>query len=210
VQLSQRFTETCRHLANTRSGFKGTIHNRDYESAFHPVPPRGRYYCEDRTARKQTSLRTRDEKAALTLLHAKNEAERQPILNLQLARTYLTACDSALTARTWQAPRPLARRQTRRTAVGGSGRMAQGTAPRLRMRPAADGNAGTSTSSSVAAPLGTVSAKDSPRKTPQGFSCQSLPAVPSRCFRTAACNQDATANSLRGDWLSAPRQQNGR
>ena len=33
------------------------------------------------------------------------------------------------------APRPTARRQTRRTAVGRSGRLAQGTAPRLRTRP---------------------------------------------------------------------------
>src|SRR6185436_10546178 len=62
----------------------------------------GVFYYEDRQTRKQTSLRTRDEAEALTLLHAKNESARQPVLNLQIARTYLAACDPALSARTWQ------------------------------------------------------------------------------------------------------------
>ena len=60
------------------------------------------FYCEDRTTRKQTSLRTRDKHAALTLLHAKNESVRQPVLNLQIARAYLAAGDPAMSARTWQ------------------------------------------------------------------------------------------------------------
>jgi integrase len=60
------------------------------------------FYCEDRTTGKQTSLRTRDESEALTLLNAKNESARQPALNLQLARTYLSAGDPALSSRTWQ------------------------------------------------------------------------------------------------------------
>jgi integrase len=62
----------------------------------------GVYYCEDRTTRKQTSLRTRDEEEALRLLNAKNESHRQPVLNLQIARVYLSAGDPALSARTWQ------------------------------------------------------------------------------------------------------------
>ncbi len=62
----------------------------------------GVFYCQDRTTGKQTSLRTRDEDAALTLLHAKNESVRQPVLNLQIARAYLTAGDPAMNARTWQ------------------------------------------------------------------------------------------------------------
>jgi len=65
-------------------------------------PRNGVYYCEDKTTGKQTSLRTKDEAEALTLLNAKNEAFRQPVLNLQIARTYLTACDPILSARTWQ------------------------------------------------------------------------------------------------------------
>ena len=59
------------------------------------------YYCEDTTSGKQTSLRTKDEQEALTLLNAKNEAARQPILNLQIARTYMAASDPALSTRTW-------------------------------------------------------------------------------------------------------------
>jgi len=62
---------------------------------------RGVFYCEDRSTGRQTSLRTRDESAAVTLLHAKNESLRQPVLNLQIARAYLTAGDPALCARTW-------------------------------------------------------------------------------------------------------------
>jgi len=47
---------------------------------------RGRvYYCEDTITRKQESLRTQDKAEALTLLHAKNEAARQPFLNLRIA-----------------------------------------------------------------------------------------------------------------------------
>ena len=63
----------------------------------------GVYYSEDTTTRKQHSLRTKDEAEALTLLNAKNESFRQPVLNLQIARAYLTASDPAMTARTWQA-----------------------------------------------------------------------------------------------------------
>jgi len=64
----------------------------------------GVYYSEDTVTRKQHSLRTRDEGEALTLLHSKNEAHRQPVLNLHIARTYLTATDPEIAKRTWQAP----------------------------------------------------------------------------------------------------------
>jgi hypothetical protein len=60
------------------------------------------FYCEDTTTAKQMSLRTRDEAEANTLLYAKNESCRQPVINLQIARSYLSACDPALSARTWQ------------------------------------------------------------------------------------------------------------
>ena len=62
------------------------------------------YYAEDTTTGKQISLRTKDETEALTLLHSKNEAYRQPVLNLQIARTYLTATDPEVAKRTWQVP----------------------------------------------------------------------------------------------------------
>ena len=53
------------------------------------------FYCEDTTTRKQTSLHTKDRDDALRVLHAKNEAELQPAINLQIARAYLTASDAA-------------------------------------------------------------------------------------------------------------------
>ena len=61
----------------------------------------GVYYSEDTVTRQQHSLRTKDEAEALTLLHSKNEAHRQPVLNLQIARTYLTATDPEVANRTW-------------------------------------------------------------------------------------------------------------
>ena len=51
----------------------------------------GVYYTEDTTTHKQHSLRTKDEAKAVTLLNAKNESFRQPVLNMQIARAYLTA-----------------------------------------------------------------------------------------------------------------------
>lgn len=60
------------------------------------------YYCQDTTNGQQSSLRTKDEGEALALLHSKNEAFRQPVLNLQIARTYLTASDPEVAKRTWQ------------------------------------------------------------------------------------------------------------
>src|ERR1017187_7332774 len=62
----------------------------------------GVFYSEDTTTGKQLSLRTKDEAEALTLLHSKNEAHRQPVLNLQIARTYLTATDPEVANRKWQ------------------------------------------------------------------------------------------------------------
>jgi integrase len=61
------------------------------------------FYCEDTTTKKQTSLKTKDKAEALTLLNARNEAARQPQLNVQIARTYLSASDPAIAGRTWQA-----------------------------------------------------------------------------------------------------------
>jgi len=62
----------------------------------------GVYYCEDTATGKQSSLRTRDKSDALRLLQVKNEATRQPAMNLQIAQIYLQHGDPALAARTWQ------------------------------------------------------------------------------------------------------------
>jgi hypothetical protein len=61
------------------------------------------FYCQDSATGQQTSLRTKNEEEARALLHSKNEAFRQPTLNLQIARTYLSASDPEVAKRTWQA-----------------------------------------------------------------------------------------------------------
>ena len=49
----------------------------------------GMFYIEDTQTRKQESLGTKDRAEAVSLLNARNEAVRQPHLNLQLAKAYL-------------------------------------------------------------------------------------------------------------------------
>jgi len=62
----------------------------------------GTFYVENVGTKKQESLRTKSRPEALVLLAAKNEAARQPALNLQIARTYLAASDPLMPKRTWQ------------------------------------------------------------------------------------------------------------
>ena len=62
----------------------------------------GRYYAEDTTTGKQSSLGTRDKAEANRLLHARNEAAYQPAFNKQMAKTYLAAGDPRANIRTWQ------------------------------------------------------------------------------------------------------------
>ena len=61
------------------------------------------YYCVDTQTRKRTSLETASEDEAQQIVQARNQAERQPIINLQIARAYLMASDPAVGTRTWQA-----------------------------------------------------------------------------------------------------------
>jgi|GEM_PF-2563815 hypothetical protein len=58
----------------------------------------GVFYCEETATGKQTSLRTKDEGEAITLLNTKNEATRQPAMNLQIAQVYLQHADATLGA----------------------------------------------------------------------------------------------------------------
>ena len=53
----------------------------------------GVFYAEETATGKQTSLRTKDEAEAITLLNTKNEATRQPAMNLQIAQVYLQHAD---------------------------------------------------------------------------------------------------------------------
>jgi len=59
------------------------------------------YYCVDTQTGQRTSLRTRTEEEAGQIVQAKNQAERQPVLNLQIAKAYLAAADSTFIQRTW-------------------------------------------------------------------------------------------------------------
>lgn len=62
----------------------------------------GVFYSLDTERNKQTSLATKDFQDAQRLVHAKNEACRQPAINLQIARAYLTASDPQIATRKWQ------------------------------------------------------------------------------------------------------------
>jgi hypothetical protein len=61
----------------------------------------GVWYIEDSETRVQRSLRTRNQIEAKRFLQAENEAYRQPAINVQIARAYLTASDPKLVTRTW-------------------------------------------------------------------------------------------------------------
>ena len=60
------------------------------------------YWVQDNITGKQESLHTKDRTEADRLLHAKNEAHRQPIINMQIARAYLLVGDPQAAKRTWQ------------------------------------------------------------------------------------------------------------
>jgi integrase len=62
----------------------------------------GVFYAEETATGKQTSLRTKDEAEAITHLNTKNEATRQPAMNLQIAQVYLQHADPTMAQRTWQ------------------------------------------------------------------------------------------------------------
>lgn len=64
---------------------------------------RGRqFYCVDSETNRRFSLRTKDRDAAEQIVLAKNQALRQPALNLQIARLHSAAADPALSQRTWE------------------------------------------------------------------------------------------------------------
>jgi integrase len=61
----------------------------------------GAYYCVDTKTGKRTSLGTTNADDARQIIEAKNNAERQPVLNLQIAKAYLAATDQSYVKRTW-------------------------------------------------------------------------------------------------------------
>src|SRR5580692_7946684 len=62
----------------------------------------GAYYCVDSTTGKRTSLGTTNADDAQQIVEAKNNSERQPVLNLQIAKAYLAGTDNGIATRTWQ------------------------------------------------------------------------------------------------------------
>ena len=60
------------------------------------------FYCVDTSTGKRTSLRTTSAEAAQQIVEARNNAERQPVLNLQIAKAYLAGTDNGIATRTWQ------------------------------------------------------------------------------------------------------------
>jgi integrase len=62
----------------------------------------GAFYCVDSQTGKRWSLGKITEDEAEQILIARNQAERQPMLNLQIAKAYLAGSDSGINQRTWQ------------------------------------------------------------------------------------------------------------
>ena len=60
----------------------------------------GVFYCQDSSTGKQESLRTVRRQEAEALLHARNSAAQQPLLNFELAKAYLSASDPRMCERT--------------------------------------------------------------------------------------------------------------
>jgi hypothetical protein len=62
----------------------------------------GIFYCVDTETGKRTSLGTQSEAEATQIVQAKNQALRQPVLNLSIAKAYLAGSESGIATRTWQ------------------------------------------------------------------------------------------------------------
>lgn len=60
------------------------------------------FYCVDTKTGKRNSLHTTSAEAARQIVDAKNQAERQPVLNLQIAKAHLAGTDNGITTRTWR------------------------------------------------------------------------------------------------------------
>ena len=122
----------------------GTIHDMQVmNQRFILFRRAGVFYCEDTSTGKQLSLRTRDEGEAKTLLHARNEAFRQPLLNLHIARTYMAASDPLVSKRTWQSPMDeMTRTKTGPTRIRHERAMMDAAFDTIRNRPIVETNSG--------------------------------------------------------------------
>ena len=62
----------------------------------------GTFYCVDTKTGKRTSLGKHSEDEARQIIDAKNQALRQPILHMQIAKAYLYGTENGIATRTWQ------------------------------------------------------------------------------------------------------------
>lgn len=62
----------------------------------------GVYYSVHTATGRRESLATRDRNEAIQMLAAKTQAHQQPILNLKMARVYLSASDPQAVTRKWR------------------------------------------------------------------------------------------------------------
>ena len=60
------------------------------------------FYCVDKNTGIRTSLNTSNKDEAQQFIEAKNNAERQPIFSLQIAKAYLAGRDTGIKTRTWR------------------------------------------------------------------------------------------------------------
>jgi hypothetical protein len=61
---------------------------------------RNAFYCVDTKTGKRISLGKHDEEEARQIIAAKNQALRQPMLNMQIAKAYLYGTDNGIATRT--------------------------------------------------------------------------------------------------------------
>jgi hypothetical protein len=62
----------------------------------------GMFYCVDNTTCKRTSLQTTNKEEAQQTIEAKNQPERKPVLNLQIAKVYLAGTDNGIAKRSYR------------------------------------------------------------------------------------------------------------
>jgi hypothetical protein len=101
-RLRWRGSQVVRH-GSAKAAFVGSIPTLASNSRLTRRGIRGnKFYCVDTTTGKRTSLGTTNEDEARQIVEARNNSERQPVLNLQIAKAYLAGTDNGIATRTWQ------------------------------------------------------------------------------------------------------------
>jgi hypothetical protein len=91
---SRETTPTCPLHRNHPAHFFYRLHQMPMKNRFrliHRGERGGQFYCVDSKTGQRSSLKTKDRDVAEQLVLAKNQANRQPMLNRQIAKAYLPA-----------------------------------------------------------------------------------------------------------------------